>query len=81
MIFKTTSGSHDKIIFSLFIASCVHVLVLFGLNITIPENRNSQVALDITLAHENRKACKCLAGDPTLPTYARARLTALDLAD
>ena len=59
MIFKTTSGSHDKIIFSLFIASCVHVLVLFGLNITIPENRNSQVALDITLVtHKSEKELK-----------------------
>ena len=59
MIFKTTSGSHDKIIFSLFIASCVHVLVLFGLNITIPKNLNSQVTLDITLVtHKSTEEVK-----------------------
>ena len=43
------AGTNDKIILSVFIAGCLHLLVLFGLNFAITEPSKVRRPLDVTL--------------------------------
>lgn len=43
-------GGNDKIVFSVFIAGCVHLFILFGLHFNAPEKTNIRRMLDVTLA-------------------------------
>ena len=44
------AGTNDKIILSVFIAGCLHLLVLFGLNFEVAEPPQARKPLDVTLA-------------------------------